>query len=258
MLLSPAIDLRGGRCVRLYQGDFAAETRYALDPLELVERYRALGAQWVHVVDLDGARDGAQGNRTVIEALARIPGVSLQVGGGVRSAADVDALLSRGVARVVVGSAAVERPAEVGAWLREVGSQRLCLALDVRLDAAAAPLVRTRGWLEASTLTLWQALEPFLPCGLEHVLCTDIERDGALAGPNLALYAEGLRRFPRLAWQASGGIRDASDLAALASLGVPAAISGKALLEGRLNPEELKPFLPSASSPVSTSATARS
>jgi phosphoribosylformimino-5-aminoimidazole carboxamide ribotide isomerase len=105
---------------------------------------------------------------------------------------------------------------------------------------------------------LWQAIEPFLGVGLAHVLCTDIDRDGALAGPNLELYARALERYPQLAWQASGGVRDAADLAALARVGVAAAISGKALLEQRITSEELRPFLPNASSPASTFATARS
>jgi phosphoribosylformimino-5-aminoimidazole carboxamide ribotide isomerase len=258
MLLLPAIDLRQGRCVRLYQGDFAAETRYELAPHELLQRYRALGASWLHVVDLEGARDGVLANRAVIVALASQPAVSLQVGGGVRSAGVIDDLLRNGVERVVVGSAAIERPAEVAAWIAQFGAERLCLAFDVRLDGQSEPRVRTRGWTQETTVTLWQALEPFSRSGLRHVLCTDIERDGALTGPSLALYAEARRRFPELAWQASGGIRNAADLEALARLGVAAAVSGKALLEERITSEELRSFLQDASSPVSTSATARS
>ncbi|MGH8227916.1 MAG: HisA/HisF-related TIM barrel protein [Steroidobacteraceae bacterium] len=258
LLLMPAIDLRGGRCVRLYQGDFAAETRYPQEPRELLLRYRALGASWLHVVDLDGAREGRLANAAVIAALASEPGVRLQVGGGIRSLEAIDDLLGRGVARVVVGSAAVERAREVAAWIARLGPERVCLAFDVRLDAGGSPRVRTRGWTEDGGTSLWSALEPFHASGLKHVLCTDIARDGALAGPNLALYAEALRRFPAFAWQASGGVRDAADLAALARIGIEAAVSGKALLEERINPEELKPYLPSASSPASTFATDRS
>jgi phosphoribosylformimino-5-aminoimidazole carboxamide ribotide isomerase len=258
MLLIPAIDLRAGRCVRLLRGDFAAETRYELEAGELLEHYRALGASWVHIVDLDGARGGSPENRTRILELASRPGLKLQVGGGIRSAEAVEELLGRGVARVVVGSAAIEQPQAVSAWLAHFGPDRLCLALDVRLDERGEPRVRTHGWLAGGTLTLWEALEPFRAHGLRHVLCTDIERDGALTGPNLALYREALRRCPELAWQASGGVRHAADLTALAALGVPAAVSGKALLEQRIHREELRPFLPNASSPASTSATARS
>jgi phosphoribosylformimino-5-aminoimidazole carboxamide ribotide isomerase len=258
MLLIPAIDLRQGRCVRLHQGDFHAETRYALAPHELAQRYRSLGAAWLHVVDLDGARDGVLANRAIVLALASQRSVSLQVGGGVRSAATAEDLLRNGVGRVVVGSAALERPEATAAWLARFGPERICLAFDVRMDARAEPRVHTRGWTQGGTVSLWSALEPFNAAGLRHVLCTDIDRDGTLGGPNLELYRECLRRYPDLAWQAAGGVRDAHDLAALAAVGVAAAVSGKALLEERLSPKELRPFLPNASFPASTCAPAGS
>jgi phosphoribosylformimino-5-aminoimidazole carboxamide ribotide isomerase len=246
MLLIPAIDLRDGGCVRLLQGDFAAETRYPQEPVALLERYRAFGAPWLHVVDLDGAKDGRLANRAIIVALARQGGIKLQVGGGVRSASVVEDLLEAGVSRVVVGSAAIESPEEVSAWLDRFGPDRICIAFDVRINDAGVPQPRTRGWTEASALTLWQALQPFAS-SLKHVLCTDIARDGALTGPNVALYRTALARFPQLQWQASGGVRDATDLASLDRVGVSAAVSGKALLEHRMTSEELRPFLPSAS-----------
>lgn len=250
MRLIPAIDLRAGRCVRLYQGNFDAETRYATEPLELCARYRSLGARWVHVVDLDGARDGRLANRAVISQLAAQTDMRVQLGGGIRSAALIEELLESGVGRVVIGSAAIEQPERVSEWLERFGAERICLALDVRLDAQGQPLVRTRGWREASALSLWEALARYRSGTVRHVLCTDIERDGALAGPNLQLYATALARFPQLAWQASGGVRDARDLHALAEVGVTAAVSGKALLEGRIPPEELLAFLPDASFPA--------
>ena len=258
MLLIPAIDLRGGRCVRLYQGDFGAETRYEYSPRQLLEKYRALGASWVHVVDLDGARDGVSANREVLVDLAAQRGLRLQVGGGIRSAETLEDLISSGVERVVVGSAAVERPDEVIGWISQFGADRICLALDVRHDSQGQPQVRLHGWKSGAAISLWEALALYPAAAARHVLCTDIERDGALTGPNLELYRDALQRFPRIAWQASGGVRDAADLAALARIGVAAAVSGKALLEERIKPEELRPFLPDASFPASTSATARS
>ncbi|MEP7246789.1 MAG: 1-(5-phosphoribosyl)-5-[(5-phosphoribosylamino)methylideneamino]imidazole-4-carboxamide isomerase [Gammaproteobacteria bacterium] len=257
MLLIPAIDLRNGRCVRLFKGDFNAETRYEFEPQDLLVRYRDFGATWLHVVDLDGAKDGVLANRDTIVALASQRALRIQVGGGMRSPEAIEDLLSNGVERAVIGSAAVERPLEVVRWMKTFGPERICLALDVKLDAGGEPRVRTRGWTEGTGVSLWQALEPFLSVGLKHVLCTDIDRDGALTGPNVDLYRRALERFPQLTWQASGGVRDAADLAALARLGMAAAVSGKALLEQRITSEELRPFLPNASSPASTSATDR-
>jgi phosphoribosylformimino-5-aminoimidazole carboxamide ribotide isomerase len=245
MRLIPAVDLRDGRCVRLLQGDFAAETRYAATPFELLARYRDLGADWLHVVDLDGARDGSAGNRPVIAELAAQRQIKLQVGGGLRSAAAVEQMLELGAERVVVGSAALAAPAEVQHWLERFGPERIALAFDVRVDQAGTACVATHGWRRQSTLPLWDAVAGFTPL-VKHVLCTDVSRDGALSGPNVELYAQAVRRFPNIVWQASGGIRDAEDLRALAACGAGAAISGKALLEALIPAEELRTFLPNA------------
>jgi phosphoribosylformimino-5-aminoimidazole carboxamide ribotide isomerase len=258
MLLIPAIDLRGGFCVRLYQGDFTLETRYEADPLELAVAYQALGATWLHVVDLDGARDGIPANRVMIERLCSDTALSVQVGGGIRDREVIDKLLAAGVRRAVIGSLAIEQPALVRSWLGSFGPERICLAIDVRVDQSGRPVAQTRGWTAASAQTLWEVLGSYKHHGLRHVLCTDVARDGALSGPNIDLYREATERFPEIAWQASGGIRSAGDLAALRSTGVAAAISGKALLEKRISAEDLQTYLPNASSPVSTSATARS
>lgn len=242
MRLIPSIDLRGGQCVRLLYGDFSRETVYDVEPQALAARYRMLGARWLHVVDLDGARDGAVANRDAIIEMAKIPKLSLQVGGGIRNLATVDELLSAGVARVVVGSAAIEKPVEVSTWMRFFGKARVCLALDVRVDAGD-PMVQTRGWTQATEITLWRAVEQFLPSGLQHVLCTDVCRDGALAGPNTDLYQQCLSRYPKIKWQASGGIRDVTDLELLNGMGMAAAISGRALLEGHMGDVELRKWM---------------
>lgn len=246
MLLIPAIDLRGGRCVRLHQGDFEAETRYEVGPQELADRYRALGATWLHVVDLDGAREGTQPNRATILELAAQGGVKLQVGGGIRDATAVETMLDAGVARVVIGSAAVTQPAQVRRWLRRFGAEALVLAFDVRLAQDGIPRCAIHGWRDDTGLPLWQAVESYRAEGLRHVLCTDIGRDGALSGPNLHLYKESARRYPHILWQASGGVRDAADLYGLAATGATAAVSGRALLEQRFRAEELQRFLPNA------------
>jgi len=247
MLLIPAIDLRGGQCVRLLQGRFDAETVYAQDPLTVLEQYLALGARRIHVVDLDGARDGSQGNRAAIRRIVDRAGRdAIQVGGGVRTRQVAEELFALGVARVVVGSVAVTQSDEVASWLREFGPERVVLAFDVRLDEAGTPRLATHGWEQQTETSLWDAVERFLPAGLLHVLCTDVARDGALSGPNVDLYRQCARRFPNVAWQASGGVSVAADLHTLAATGAAAVISGRALLEGRISAEELTPFLPAA------------
>lgn len=243
MQLIPAIDLRDGRCVRLFQGRFDAETVYLADPVSVLDGYVGLGARLVHVVDLDGARAGSQGNAQAIADLAGSRRAALQVGGGVRDRDTAARLLDAGVQRVVVGSAAVSSPDDVATWLRDFGPEAIVLAFDVRLDKGGTPRLATHGWEQQTTLSLWDAVERFIAHGLRHVLCTDVARDGALTGPNLALYDEAMRRFPAIAWQASGGVRDVADLRALATTRVAGAVSGRALLEGRMQAEELAPFL---------------
>lgn len=245
MELIPAIDLRDGRCVRLLRGDFDRETRYELDPIELAVRYRDLGARWLHVVDLDGARRGEPQNLPLVERMRSASGLKVQLGGGLRSRAGLLRALSI-ADRAVVGSLAATEPATVASWLDELGGERLALALDVHIGPDGAATIATHGWTKASAVTLVEAVERYLANGLRHVLCTDIERDGALTGPNLELYADCVRRWPQVQLIASGGIRGARDLSALAAVGVAGAVSGKALLEGKLRPEEMKPFLPAA------------
>lgn len=240
MLLIPSIDLRNGQCVRLLRGDFAAETRYDVDPVMLLQRYQSLGAPWLHVVDLDGARDGELGNLPILQQLAASSSLRLQVGGGVRTLAAALRLRDAGVSRVVIGSAAIEHPSEVLRWVKELGPEACCLALDVRLDSEQIPRVQTRGWTQGTQVSLWDALAPFRDVGVKDVLCTDVARDGALEGPSDSLYREALHRYPDIDWQASGGVRDGADLQALHGLGLASAISGKALLEGRIEDEALR------------------
>lgn len=246
MQLIPAIDLKDGRCVRLLQGDFEAETRYSQTPRALLAQYQAFGAQWLHIVDLDGARTGAPENRRIIIELAVQKSVNLQVGGGLRNTAALAQVLDAGIARAVIGSAAITQPEQVLAWLEHFGPQRLTLAFDVSMDDDGVPRVRSHGWQRRSELSLWDALQKYAQAPPQHVLCTDIGRDGTLGGPNIELYREAVRRYPRIEWQASGGIRSVHDLHDLAEVGAAAAISGKALLENLIPIEELRPFLQSA------------
>ena len=243
MELLPAIDIREGRCVRLLKGDFGQETRYPVDPVDLAQRYADLGADWLHVVDLDGAARGSPANLQTVRNMARAANLKIQLGGGIRSRSDLERALD--VAdRVVIGSLAVDARERVTAWLQELGAERITLALDVRVDENDVPRVATHGWTRDTAESLWSALAAYSAGNLRHVLCTDVERDGALQGPNLRLYATCRHRFPAIGFQASGGVRDRRDLADLAATGVTYAISGKALLEGRISDREIRSFLP--------------
>ena len=232
--------------MRLLRGDFNRETRYPSEPKDLLAKYRDLGADWLHVVDLNGARDGKSGNRDIIASLAAHSDLKLQVGGGLRDAASISRMLDLGAARIVVGSAAVTQVELARTWLEQFGVHCLVFAFDVRLDEAGIPRVAIHGWQHQSELTLWSAVDNFADFDLKHVLCTDVGRDGALTGPNVALYREAVRRHPQIEWQASGGVRDGRDLEALRDAGAAAAISGRALLDELIPAEDLQPFLPNA------------
>jgi len=249
MQLIPAIDLKDGRCVRLLHGNFAAETQYSINPIEILDRYVALGASRIHVVDLDGAKDGSQANHGLISAFAKRNVAQLQVGGGLRTLERVQELLKVGVQRAVIGSVAVTSPDEVINWSKQTSADKLVLAFDVRISNNT-PWLTTHGWQRTTEVSLWNLLEKYVAAGFTHVLCTDIARDGALTGANVDLYRDAVKRFPTVQWQASGGVASVNDLYALRDSGVTAVISGKALLENKISSEDLQPFLRNVSSPV--------
>jgi phosphoribosylformimino-5-aminoimidazole carboxamide ribotide isomerase len=226
----PAIDLREGAVVRLRQGDYARETRYATAPLELAQSYCDAGARWLHVVDLDGARDGGFTQLALMEQLARC-GLSVQAGGGVRAAVDVQRLLDAGAARVVVGSIAVRNPRTVMRWLQDFGAELLVLALDARHEGGVWRLP-SAGWTQTESVTLDARMEAYAANGAQHVLCTDIARDGMLGGLNIDLYRHLDALAPGMAVQASGGVRDLDDIRAARAAGAAGVILGRALLEG--------------------------
>ncbi|MEN3315269.1 MAG: phosphoribosylformimino-5-aminoimidazole carboxamide ribotide isomerase [Acidimicrobiaceae bacterium] len=231
MELFPAIDLRGGRCVRLYQGDYDRETAYGTDPVAVAQAFAAAGARWVHVVDLDAARTGVPENREVVGEIARAvaPGTAVQAGGGVRDHAAAEALWSAGVARVVLGTAAVENPALV----RDLAAERpVAVGLDIRGGEVAV-----RGWTEGSGRTLGDVLAGYADAGVAAVVVTEIDLDGTLAGPDLELYASVLEAPGGIDVVASGGVGTLAHIEALASLTaggrrLAGAIVGKALHDG--------------------------
>jgi phosphoribosylformimino-5-aminoimidazole carboxamide ribotide isomerase len=246
VLIIPAIDLHNGSCVRLFQGDFNRQTIFADPPRDIALKFESLGLKSLHIVDLDGARVGVQGNGATVREIADCTEMAIQLGGGIRDPASFRQWLAYGVSRCVIGSLAVGDPGVVSDWFREFGADRIVLALDVRLDEHDLPLLATHGWTRTADSTLWECLDAFTRVGLKHVLCTDISRDGALSGPNLDLYRQILQRYPSIELQASGGVRDAADLHALRAISVHAAITGRALLENRIGPEEIALFLPGA------------
>jgi len=232
-LLYPAIDIREGRVVRLRQGDYDAETRYAEDPLALAKRYAEAGAEWLHLVDLDAAKAGGWTLGPLVEAIRRETTLKVQTGGGVRDDADVLAILAAGASRVVIGSLAVRQANRVLGWLERFGNDRLTIALDARADDLGVFRLPVHGWTEASGLALFDLLKRYADAGLRHLLCTDIARDGMLAGLNLDLYREIAMRFPEVAVQASGGVAALDDVLGARAAGAGGAILGKALLDGR-------------------------
>lgn len=232
----PAIDLRGGRVVRLKQGDYAQQTTYDFDSRALATRYAQAGAEWLHLVDLDGARGGSLENLAVIESIAR-DGMRIQAGGGVRSEDDVQRLFDAGVSRVVVGSLAIREPECVAGWLSARGAERITLALDT-LQQDGAWRLPSAGWTETESRTLDELAPWYAIRGARHLLCTDIHRDGMLAGFNLELYSHLAATVPTLAVQASGGVRSLDDIRAAREAGAKGVILGRALLEGRFTVEE--------------------
>ncbi|MCC8537929.1 1-(5-phosphoribosyl)-5-[(5-phosphoribosylamino)methylideneamino]imidazole-4-carboxamide isomerase [Xanthomonas axonopodis pv. poinsettiicola] len=234
----PALDIRDGRVVRLLQGDYARETRYGEDVLPRAQAFADAGAQWMHLVDLDAAKAGGYTLASLLGEIARQTGLQVQTGGGVRSRDDVARILDAGAARVVIGSLAVREADTVIAWLQEFGAQRLTIALDTRQDAAGVWQLPVHGWTEAAEATLDQLAVRYAQAGLQHLLCTDIARDGMLSGPNMALYAHLRALAPQLQVQVSGGARNLADVAAAKASGCAGIVLGKALLEGHLDLDE--------------------
>jgi len=243
MNLIPAIDLRGGRCVRLFQGDFSQETTFHHDPLVLADDYANLGLEYLHIVDLDGALSGTQRNKTIVEQIALKKHAVVQLGGGIRSAKQVEYWLDSGVDRIVIGTKAMTDVESVCDWLIKYGAERLVLALDVNLNSDNEAFVASHGWTKETTISLNECVKRYLDSGLVHILCTDIARDGALAGPNLRLYETLAHQFPTLRIQASGGIRNIDDLNQIRKIGIPSAICGRALLDGSISKSEVTSFL---------------
>ncbi len=237
-IIIPALDLIDGSVVRLHQGDYDQKREYGSDPLLRLQEYQRQGAKLLHLVDLTGAKDPKARQITLIQTLIKGVQVPVQIGGGIRTQDDVEALLAAGAARVVIGSTAIKQPELVKQWFSKYGPETLVLALDVRIATDGNKYVAIHGWQEDSNQTLEQVIDDYLPHGLKHVLCTDISKDGTLSGSNVRLYREISQKYPQIAFQASGGIGQLDDVKALKDSGVAGVIVGRALLEGKFTVEE--------------------
>ncbi|MEO5762782.1 MAG: 1-(5-phosphoribosyl)-5-[(5-phosphoribosylamino)methylideneamino]imidazole-4-carboxamide isomerase [Vicinamibacteria bacterium] len=229
----PAIDVRNGRVVRLNQGDYERQTIYGDSPIEAIREYGNDGAVLLHLVDLDAARIGHYTLSALVAQIREQTPLLVQTGGGVRSKADVDAILKAGAERVVVGTLAVREPELVTTWLKTFGPDHITLALDAREDDQGEWRLPIKGWTEVTKRTLEELLTIYAEAGLRHVLCTDISRDGMLSGFNIDLYRKVAADFPTLQLQASGGVRSLDDIRAARNAGATGAILGRALLEKR-------------------------
>ncbi|MCR9191345.1 MAG: 1-(5-phosphoribosyl)-5-[(5-phosphoribosylamino)methylideneamino]imidazole-4-carboxamide isomerase [Gammaproteobacteria bacterium] len=232
MLVMPSIDLQAGHCVRLQQGDFKRASIYETNALDLATQYAKQGAQCLHVVDLDGAKQGAPQQLALIETLAA-SGLPIQAGGGIRTVDHAKATLSAGASTVVIGSIAVTAPDLVLQILKEIRPEHIVLALDVNMNQGN-PTLAIHGWQTATEQSLWDVVAFYQETGIFKILCTDIAMDGMLKGPNFSLYEEAQARFPTMHWQASGGIRNLEDIRALPKGGLSAAIIGRALYESNI------------------------
>ena len=227
MQVFPAIDLRGGKCVRLLRGDYAQETVYANDPLAMAQKLVQAGAQWIHVVDLDGARSGVAENLYAIEAMAKLP-VRIQTGGGIRTEADVDARMRMGVARCVLGTAAVENPALMQ-WAAKAYPGRIAVGIDARGDAVAV-----RGWEQESALTPLALARKASACGVDTAVFTQIQRDGTRAGADIETSAQ-LQRQSGLRVVVSGGVASMQDVYAARAEALYGIIIGRAMYDGAID-----------------------
>ncbi len=228
MLIFPAIDLKDGRAVRLRRGDFSTVHQVADDPLETARTFYAAGARYLHMVDLDGARDGIRKNSAIVRAAASA-GLRIELGGGIRSAADLEAVFALGVWRAVIGSAAVSRPDFVREALAAWGPERIAVGVD-----AKDGLVRTAGWEENAGVDYLAFARQMEDLGVRHIIFTDIDTDGVLAGPAFDRL-EALQKTVSCAITASGGVSSNADLRALRDQGLYAAIVGKAWYAGAVD-----------------------
>ena len=239
--LIPAIDLIGGKCVRLSQGEFESKKEYDEDPAEVAARFADCGIRRIHLVDLEGAKQAAPANLAVLERIRSRVDVELEWGGGIATLADLVTVFDAGATQAVVGTVAALKPDLFLEWLDRFGPDRIVLGADIRNGRIAV-----RGWLSEVPLRIEDLLDSFGPAGLSQVVCTDISRDGMLQGPATRLYVDLQKNYPDITFSVSGGIASMDDVRAVDALGLRRVIVGKALYEGKITLDEVKKWSQSA------------
>lgn len=236
MKIIPALDIMDGKCVRLTQGDFKKKKIYSEDPLNVALKFQDADLEYLHLVDLDGAKAGEVVNWDVVYELQEKTALQIDFGGGVKTDGDVQQLMDLDIYQINIGSIAIREPDTFKRWMQEYGSRNFILSADVKDEH-----IMINGWLEPTELRLFDLVEDYMRSGLEFLTCTDIGSDGMLEGPNFSLYEKLRDRFPTLNVIASGGISSLDDLRKLHALGLHGAIIGKALYEHRLELTDLRP-----------------
>ena len=233
----PAIDIIEGKCVRLSQGDYTKQKTYNENPLEVAKSLQDHGIEQLHLVDLDGAKSAKVVNWKVLESIANNTSLKIDFGGGVKSDEDIKKVFESGANQVTAGSIAVKSPTKVHEWITEYGAERIILGADVRNNKIAI-----NGWKEESEVELFPFIERFTKQGIEHVICTDISKDGMMEGSSVALYQEIMSRFPKLKLIASGGVSSMHEIQKLQEFNLHGAIIGKAIYEGQISLNEIADF----------------
>jgi phosphoribosylformimino-5-aminoimidazole carboxamide ribotide isomerase len=235
MRIIPAIDVMEGKCVRLSQGDFDQKKVYHENPVEVAKMFENAGLQYLHLVDLDGAKSGKVVNWKTLEEIGKTTRLQVDFGGGIKTKSEIRQILEAGAQQVNLGSIAVKEPEKVTIWVNEFGADKIILSADVRDEQIAI-----HGWKETSPLSVIDFITQYQTIGINHVTCTDISTDGMLNGPNFSLYKKLLQQFPELNLIASGGVSSMEDIRKLKSFGLYGVIVGKAIYEGRVRIEELR------------------
>lgn len=235
MQIIPAIDIIEGKCVRLTQGDYGQKKIYNENPLEVAKQFEDAGLQRLHLVDLDGAKAGSVKNWKVLETIAGKTSLVIDFGGGIKTEKDATIVFNSGAALATIGSLAVKNEAEFVKWLLQFGADKFLLGADVKDEK-----ITVGGWLETTDIAIYDFLQKYTDHGVQQVFCTDVSKDGLLAGPSVDLYKKIIERFPSLHFIASGGVSAVQDLDALAEMGCKGAIVGKAIYENRISLQELK------------------